>query len=252
MSEDIPADKTTLLEKGMALLALVIRDGGRGPLRQLAGELNIPLSTAYRLIGEHTRAGWLCSVGRGRYVPGQELLDLASRIDSRSVLANIARPHLRGLARRLHQTVHLGFLENDMVTYILKERGGGIPVFTQAGMQLEAYCSAIGKMLLASLPDDQREQYIAAGPFVALTPRTIIDPAELRKALNAIWQADYAVDNEEVSEGLRCIAIPLRDRRDKIVAAISMSRTIGPGDVIEDIAVLNLLRGCADQIRARL
>lgn len=242
-------EKMPFFEKGLALLSLIIHDDGRHLLRELAVKLNIPLSTAYRMVGEQIRAGWLSPAGRGRYAPGQVLLELTGRIDRGNVLAQVGRPHLRRLARQLHQTIHLGILENDMVTYLVKERGGRTAVFTQAGMQLEAYCSAIGKMLLASLPDSEREQYIAGGPFVALTSRTITDPAELRKSLCAIGQRNYAIDDEEVSEGLRCIAVPVRNRDDKIVAAISMSRNISLGDNAEEIAALDALRDCAGRIK---
>jgi len=252
MNEEPITDKTSLFEKGMALFALIVCDGGHRSVRELAQEVNIPLSTAYRLIGEQRRAGWLSPAGRGRYMPGPGFLDLAANVDQRALLVNIARPQLRGLAQQLGQTVHLGVLENDMVTYLLKESGGGCPVFTQEGMQLEAYCSAIGKMLLACLPDEQREHYIASGPFVALTKNTIVSADELRKTLKAIKEADYAIDDEEVFEGLRCIAIPIRDHHGKAVAAVSISRTVPATKPIEEATLLNRLRGCAKRITKSL
>lgn len=248
MSEAAEPARLPLLEKAMALLSLILRDGGNRPLRGLAAELKIPQSTAYRIAGAHVQSGWLCATGRGRFVPSLELLRLAALNDPNTILANVARPHLKRLAQKLRQTLHLGVLETDMVTYLLKECGGGTPVFTQAGMQLEAYCSAIGKMLLASIPEADREAYIAAGPFVPLTPKTITDPAQLRATLRAIKQADYAIDDEEVVEKLRCIAAPLRDRSGRIVAAISVSRNVASGEPIGDLAVLESLRACCREI----
>jgi DNA-binding IclR family transcriptional regulator len=248
MREAAEPPKLPLLEKAMALLSLILRDGGKSPLRELAAELKIPQSTAYRIVGVHVQSGWLCATGKGKFTPSLELLRLAAQHDPNTILANVARPHLKRLAHKLRQTLHLGVLENDMVTYIMKEYGGGAPVFTQAGMQLEAYCSAIGKMLLASIPEAEREAYIAAGPFVALTPKTITDPAQLCATLRAIKHADYAIDDEEVAENLRCIAIPLRDRSGRIVAAISVSRNVASGEPVDDLAVLESLRACCREI----
>lgn len=73
-------------------------------------------------------------------------------------------------------------LENDMVTYLVREGAEARTIFSEENKQLEAYCSGIGRMLLASLPEPDREAYLAEGPFVALTERTITDPAELRAA----------------------------------------------------------------------
>ena len=75
---------------------------------------------------------------------------------------------MEDLAKRTGLTVHLGVFEGDMVTYLVKA-AGVTDVLTQEGMQLEAYCSGIGKVLLAFLPLDEREQYLAGGPFVRLT-----------------------------------------------------------------------------------
>jgi IclR family transcriptional regulator, acetate operon repressor len=248
MHRDIAGDRLTYFEKGMVLLARVIRDKGNSSLRDLASELDIPLSTAYRLISAQKRAGLLRAAGRGRFSAGRELLDLASGFDARLELAEAARPHLRRLARQLRRTVHLGVLENDMVTYLVKEQGGEAKIFTLEGMQLEAYCSAIGKTLLAALENDERERYLTAGPFVALTPQTITDSGELRKSLEAIQKFEYAVDHEEVSEGLRCIAIPLRDRCNHTVAAVSVSQTTCSGALIEDQVLLASLQECVGRI----
>jgi DNA-binding IclR family transcriptional regulator len=252
MKEGREGGSLPVADKSAALLALIIRDDGRTPLRELAEELRLPLSTVYRLIASFTRAGFLTSVGRGRYAAGIELLRLTGRIDRRTVLAGAARPHLRRLARELRRTTHLGILENDMVTYLLKEHGGGPKLFSRAGMQLEAYCSAIGKMLLASLSDAERDQYIAAGPFVALTRHTISDPAALRRALLAVRRADYAVDDEEVAEKLWCLAAPIRDRTGTVIAAVSVSRMIEGSGRRDQRAILAALRACVGRIEQAL
>ncbi len=240
------------LQRGLQLFSAILRDGASRVLREQARELDIPLSTAYRLVAALCRDGLVARAGRGFYGPGLELAELLRRVDRRAILAAATRPHLRRLARRLRLTAHLGVLEDEMVTYLLKEQGGGPPVFTQVGCQLEAYCSAIGKVLLAHLPAAERDRYVGAGPFVALTPRTITDPTLLHRELTAVAEAGYAVDDEEVTEQLRCIAVPLHDRRHRVVAAISASRIEAGGGRTADAMVLDAVRDCVERIERQL
>jgi DNA-binding IclR family transcriptional regulator len=242
----------SLPDKSAALLHLVLADGGRTPLRELAERLGLPLSTAYRLLTAYRRVGLVGAVARGRYAAGLELVDLAARADRHAILAGAARPALRRLARQLRQTVHLGILEADMVTYLVKEHGGGPKLFSRAGMQLEAYCSGVGKMLLASLPKEERDRYLAAGPFIALTPRTMTDPDALRDALVVIRRQGYAIDNEEVVDGLRCLAAPVRRRSGDVEAAVSVSRAATPGERTAEGETLEALRACCLEIGAAL
>lgn len=242
----------SLPDKSVALLGMILGDDGRTPLRDLAARLGMPLSTAYRLLAAYRKAGLVGTVGRGRYAAGLELVDLAARADRHAILAGAARSSLRKLARALRRTVHLGILENDMVTYLVKEQGGGPQLFSRAGMQLEAYCSGVGKMLLASLPEPERERYLAAGPFIALTRRTITDPDILREALAAVRRQGYAIDDEEVAEGLRCLAAPVRSRSGAVVAAVSVSRAVMPGERAAEAEILSALRDCCREIEAAL
>jgi DNA-binding IclR family transcriptional regulator len=167
-------------------------------------------------------------------------------------MTDIARSHLQRLAHRLRLTVHLGVIEEDMVTYLSKVHGGGPDLFTRSGTQLEAYCSAIGKVLLAALPDSELERYLSIGPFIPLTPKTISAPEELRKALVAIRSDGFAIDAEEVLENLRCIAMPVRDRHDGVVAAVSVSRQLDARDNADESRILIALRECTRRIEAAL
>jgi hypothetical protein len=88
----------------------------------------------------------------------------------------------------------------------------------------EAYGSGIGKILLAHMPKEARKLYLNSGPFVPLTANTIIHPDRLRMVLNKARTDDYALDVGEVSENLWCLAVPVRDRHNHVVAAMSVSR----------------------------
>ena len=210
------------LERGLALLAAVARDGARRSVLDVGQDLGLPIATTHRLAVTLAKAGYLHRVRRGHYVAGPAFLAVGTEVSSRAAAAEAARPVLAALARRTGLTAHLGCLESNMVTYLVKE-GDGPDVFTREGIQLEAYCSGIGKVLLAHLPEKDQAEYLANGPFIALTPRTITDPEALRQAFGRIREEGRAVDDEEVVSGLTCLAVPVLAADAPVSFAISVS-----------------------------
>jgi IclR family transcriptional regulator, acetate operon repressor len=237
------------IEKSLELFLSVVDDAGRTPLSVLATRLGLPISTAQRIVAAFVRSGLLNRVERGRYAAGLRLAGVAGVAEVRQVLIAASRPLLRRLAREIGATVHLGVLEGDMVTYLVKEHGGGAPVLTREMIQLEAYCSGIGKVLLAHLDDAAREAYLAAGPFVALTGKTMTDPDTLRTVLRRIRAQGYAVDDAELEDDLYCLAVPVRGPGGEVLAALSASsRSTTP----IDLTLLDRLRACSTGVERRL
>jgi DNA-binding IclR family transcriptional regulator len=136
-----------------------------------------------------------------------------------------------------------------MVTYIVREGVDTTTIFSQENKQLEAYCSGIGKVLLAGLPDAEREDYLATGPFIALTRHTITDPATLRRELQSVAAAGFARDSEEAAEGIHCLALPVRSPMGEIIAALSLSRAGRPPDEGDDLC---MLKGVRDELESRV
>lgn len=223
------------------MLEAVIADGGRSNVSGLARQIGVPMATAHRQVTTLVAEGYLTPSGGGRHVAGSRLLGLLHRLDEKQVVANVAAPLLHRLAARVRSVVQLGTFENDMVTYRIKTGRGASDLFTRIGMQLEAYCSGIGKVLLAHLPNPEREAYLASGPFVALTDRTIVDPDRLRTELDAISKRGYAIDHEEIAPGLRCMAIPLRKGDGTVIAAISVSQAMSSRNLLNDPDLLEML-----------
>ena len=173
--------------------------------------------------------------------------EIASPLD---LLALAARPVLRVLARSLSLTAHLGILEDWMVTYVAKEHGRTKPLFTREDGQLEAYCSAVGKVLLAALSDHDRDAYLGADAFVALTSQTITNAATLRHALDTVAATGHAIDDEEVTTGLYCVGVPIINPKNGIVvAALSVSgakrrfERFAPDDLLDRLHRSALLIG---------
>jgi len=197
---------TSALDRGLTLLQLIVTDAGERPLSELADVMGLPASSARRMVGLLLRRGLVIRVAPGHFAAGPALLALPG---PQCIVADLARPVMLRLARTIQATVHLGLLDEDMVTYIAKAHGGGPEILTQEGTQLEAYCSAVGKVLLSMLPDRSMHAYLAAGPFVALTDKTQTDPQRIRQQLLAVRAQGWAVEQGEVQEGLGCIAVPI-------------------------------------------
>ena len=240
------------LDKAFDLLDQIIADGGERPLADLALAVGLPFSTAHRMARTLEERDLLMRHAPGRYLPGPALIALAGRIDPHRVLAQTCRPVMARLARQTGRTIHLGVLEDGMVTYLAKAGEDPAAAFTREGMQLEAYCSGIGKVLLAHAAPAVRQAYLADGPFVALTGATLIDPAALRDHLAAVLERGWALDDAEVFETLRCVAVPLRGQDGRVTAALSIS---GPAHLMDDrrqARLLDLLRAAAARIEARM
>lgn len=213
--------------RALTMLEAVIADGGVASVSALARATDLPIATAHRQVTTLVADGYLAPVGGGRHIAGPRLRALLARVDDKQVIANIAAPLLHRLAAKAGAVAQLGTLENEMVTYRIKTGEGAGALFTRVDMQLEAYCSGIGKVLLAHLPEAERAAYLAGGPFVALTPATITDPALLARELADVARQGFAEDRGEIDPALSCIAVPIHRPDGSVPAAISVSRLRG-------------------------
>lgn len=214
----------------------------------LARANGVPIATAHRQVATLVAEGFLTRVGHGRHMAGPRLLGLLHCLDEKQIVTCTAEPLLASLASRLGTIVQLGTFENDMVTYRIKAGHGANALFTRIGMQLEAYCSGMGKVLLAHLTDTERAAYLAGGPFVPLTARTITDPAKLAEELAKVRANGFAIDDGEIDDSLFCMAVPLRNAVGEVLAAISVSQNRLTASRIADDQLLPLLQSTARQI----
>lgn len=228
----------------------VIDDAGRSSVSALARSLGMPVATAHRHISSLVTAGFLSSAGYGRHIAGPHLRAMIQKVDEKKIITNVAAPILERLAARTGCVVQLGTFENDMVTYQFKAGQSADDLFTKVGMQLEAYCSGIGKVLLAHLPGPAQTAYLATGPFPALTRQTITDPDLLKDELDRVVRIGFALDDEEVVTGLQCVAAPIPAHNGNVVAAVSASRATGAGPSTERL--LRMLRDAAAKISQNL
>ncbi|MBY0510633.1 MAG: IclR family transcriptional regulator [Rhodospirillaceae bacterium] len=230
----------------------IIDDAGASSLTTIAAGLGIPAATAYRLVASLVDAQMVLAVGGGRHLPGPGLALRLDQISLRPALLALGRPVVARLSRKTGSIAHLGVLENDMVTYLIKAGRRKHPSFTAEGKQLEAYCSGIGKILLAALPESALTEYLKAGPFVPLTENTITDPARLRAEIDAVRRQGFARDTEEIAHGLFCISVGINGPDGRALAALSISRTRPDRDEAGLAQSLSMLREGAAHLEQRL
>jgi DNA-binding IclR family transcriptional regulator len=133
-----------------------------------------------------------------------------------------ARPFLEELMTATGETSHLAVLDDGMALYVDKvESQRMLSRPSHVGRRLPAFCTGVGKALLAFAPGEVIDAVLARG-LERFTPNTIIEPERLRAELDGIRRSGYAVDNEEIEEGLVCVAAPVRDRAGLVVAAVSI------------------------------
>jgi IclR family acetate operon transcriptional repressor len=189
---------------------------------ELSRRANLPKASGYRLIQTLEEIGAVVRGPRGRYRPGMLLVSLSNNVAIGDLLRNAGHLILNELANRINATVHLGLLENGMVTYVAKvSTETSWPTHTRPGSQLEAYCSGLGKVLLAALPPEQLESFFLDGELVALTPYTITDRTVLNGQLQKVRSQGYALDDRESQADMCCVAVPIMDAESRTVAALS-------------------------------
>jgi len=189
---------------------------------ELSRRAKLPEASGYRLIQTLEQIGAVVRGPNGRYRPGMLLVSLAQKVAIGDLLREASQEIMTEVANRLNLTMHLGILEGGMVTYIAKVcTPTSLALHTLLGSQLEAYCSGLGKVLLAALPPDQLEGIILDGTLVALTPHTITDRAQLRLELDCVRKRGYAVDDCEIRSDMRCVAVPVHGSEEHVVASLS-------------------------------
>lgn len=240
------------LGRSLAMLEAVLADREGRSIDAIARQLGLPRATAHRQVHTLMHEGYLVRLRSGQLAAGPRLMNLLQLVDNKQLIVAAAAPVLHRLAARVGSVVQLGTLENDMVTYRIKTGNGAGELFTKVGLQLEAYCTGIGKVLLAHLPKADREAYLANGPFPALTEHTITSPDQLRSELDEIYQRGFAMDSEEIAPGLFCLAVPVRGPDQSVSAAISVSRLLANAATAKNQPLLELMQEAAGEIEQNL
>ena len=214
---------------GKALDVLDMVAGAGRPVRftELLANSVFPKATLYRFLQTLTNQGMLMlDPDRGTYTLGVRLVRLAHAAWAESSLAPVARPYLDVLSEETAETIHLAQLDQGQVLYVDKRNAARpVEMFAQAGKVGPAYCTGVGKAMLAYLSDEDLQAAIDRQSFHRFTENTYDTPAKLRAELRLIRDRGYAFDREEHEPGIICIAVPILTRAGRVIGALSVTST---------------------------
>jgi IclR family pca regulon transcriptional regulator len=247
------------LERGLAILSAFRSGRPLLGVSDLGREIGLGRSTTHRYVATLAALGYLQQDKATRkYRLGPRVLDLGfSAINSMEV-REVAAPHLRRLSDDTGFTVNMAILDGADVVYVERcrsTRAGQreIDLNLHVGSRLPAYCTSLGKVLLAFLPPDELEETLARIAFDRRGPNTIVSRDGLLSELGRVREAGFAINNEELAYGLRSIAAPVLSREGRAVAAINLavhSSMVSVEALADDLS--ERLRNAAADVSAHL
>lgn len=200
---------------------------------ELASYLDLPKSSAHNYLRTLEHEGYVVEED-GAYHVGLRFLDLGAYARSREPLYATAKPELKTLAERTGEHANLLVEEQGLGNFVLREQGeDAVNIDSHVGQSVRLHTTALGKTVLAHLPESRRDDIVARHGLPAKTADTITDRDELESALERIRETGVAHDREERIRGLRCVAVPIH-HDDDIAGAVSVS---GPTSRMDDARV---------------
>ncbi len=212
------------VDRAITVLEILARAGDAG-VSEIAEEMGVHKSTASRLLSALDARGMVeQNSERGKYQLGFGILRLASSIPGRLSLAREARPFLEGLAATFHETVNLAVLRSNYAVNVDQAMGPStLATYDWIGSLTPLHATSSGKVLLAALPTAERVRILKEAGQPALTAKTLTSRPALEKQLMVAAAAGYATTYEELEIGLNAAAVPVRDHRDVVIGAVSIS-----------------------------
>ncbi len=211
------------LEKGIRVLELLAQHGELS-VSETARLMDTNRAGSHRFIATLKDLGYVEKNENNKYQPTLKIMQLATKVTNRFEIRRIAKPYMHRLSMMFKETINLGFFKNNEIIHI--EKIDSLEVLRMdsvLGDKAPAYCTGLGKSVLAFLPDHELDHYLDNVALLPLAPNTITERTELVAELGRVRKNGYAVDDEEMTAGLRCIAAPIFDHNAYPAYSISIS-----------------------------
>jgi DNA-binding IclR family transcriptional regulator len=216
------------LDRAAAILGAFDATHRELTLATLVTRCGLPRSTTHRTADRMIRLGWL-DKPHDRYRIGNRLFEIASLSPTRLQLREAVLPFLQDLHHATKITAQLGILEGGQILVVEKITGHrAMPMLSQVGGVIPAYCSALGRAILAYSDPDTIDA-VLTGDLPARTPRTLTNPVAIMRELTAVPDRGWAVEREEGNIGVSCVAAPIFGPLGQVVAALSVT---GPSQLV--------------------
>lgn len=211
------------VEKAVRVLELLAHHGPKS-VSQIASDLGYNRPGAHRFLSTFKDLGYVQQTVDGQYELSFKILELSTKLASRFEIRKSASSFMRQLSSTFHETVNLGFLDQQDVVHLDKiDSPELLRPDPEIGSRAPAHTTALGKAILAFLPSDKLDAFLLKADWTPQTPKTCSSPEGLLKELQTIRDRGYAFDDEELCLGLRCVAVPIFDQHNFPRYAISIS-----------------------------
>lgn len=217
------SDFVQSLERGLAVIRAFGPERPALTLSQVARVTGLTRAAARRFLLTLTELGYVRFDGH-LFSLRPRILELGYAYLSTLGLNEVAAPHMEHLVGELNESSSVAVLDDDDITYVVRVPTQRImTVAIAVGTRLPAYATSMGRVLLAALPPGELEAYLRRVVLQPLTARTIVDPVAFRAELAAVADQGFAIVDQELEDGLRSVAVPIRDATGQPAAALNMS-----------------------------
>lgn len=216
------------VERAFRILEEIARNRQGIGLSELSRRVGLHNSTAFHLVKTMVALGYVRQLGDSkRYSVGRPLFALAASCLDDIELVRVATPVLETLSRATGECSHIAVRSGDNVVIVARTAGtGAFQLTDRVGVVRPAYCTGLGKVLLAALTDEQLDRYLEVTELRPFTPRTITDRVRLHEEIVAVRRNAVAFDDCEFNAEVRCVAVPVRDFTGNVAGAIGISGPI--------------------------
>lgn len=223
MTTERSRDFIQSLERGLAVIDSFSRDRQTQTLSEVAQHAGLTRATARRILLTLSELGYVSQNGRG-FSLTPKVLDLGYSFLSSFRVVELAQQPMERLVHEVKESSSMSILDDTEIVYVARVPTTRIMTIALAlGSRLPAYPTSMGRVMLAGLPDERIDEYLARVDLDRLTPHTITSEAEFRLKLEEIRAQGYALVDQELEEGVRSIAAPITNSRGDVIAAMNIS-----------------------------
>jgi DNA-binding IclR family transcriptional regulator len=214
------------LQKVFSILETVVSLQGKGcTYTDIVSRVNQPKSSVHRILKDLTQLGYIVyNPENKRYYGSFKLAALGAGVTAHFQLRNLIRPHLLALHQATGHTTNLGIRNGTVGVFADKihSQDFGIRLFSEIGKTFPLHCTGLGKILLAHAPDEVLAELFTL-PLEKFTGATLTEPDRIKEELKAVRSQGYALDQEEITKGIMCVAAPIFGHNQKVQGAISIA-----------------------------
>jgi IclR family transcriptional regulator, pca regulon regulatory protein len=246
-------DFVTALARGLEVIRAFGAHSNRMSLAEIARRVELPRATVRRSLITLETLGYVETDGK-TFMLTPQILSLGHSYLTSMPVTRAVRPYLERMSSLFNETSSAGILDHDDAVFLARVPVRRVSIENvPAGSRIPAYCTSMGRVLLAAQSDEVIEEYLARIEPHAYTPRTITNPAQIRDAILKARIASYSIVEEELDAGVVAISVPIKDAIDRTVAALSIVSHVDRSTSSQMVdRFLPFMRDAVRELRAQL